>query len=414
VLVVDAAPFAGLRHDPAVAGPPARTSAPAQDDLAPLDYLSRLTASPYTVLHLFAGHDGGEPPASVVARWERLGVLRAEPTPAMYRYEQHWLANGVPQVLRGVLAAVSARGAGGRRIAAHEHVDHARLDAGRRRRADSPVEAAPVTLLVDGADPAWRAPLDAAPPAPPVAALTDEVGADHRLWRLPVEASIRVRAALGGARAVIADGHHRWRAAREQNAPGDEADPAGRVLALLTDPAASDGPRLAPVHLRLDRPPNDPWRVLPAAALAAAGAGTQPETAALRPPGTGSVVCWSRGQLPVTIDLVRLLGEQMRSAPGEWTRAVREWLLPRLGISGSEVTPTADLAQARSAVLQGQAEAVVAQPPLAIAEVVGSAGAGRLLPAKSTRFWPKPRVGLVLRRTDAGAGAATDPATGRG
>ncbi len=411
--VVDAAPFVALRHDPAVAGPFARTSAPAEDDLARLDYFSRLTASPYTVLHLFAGHDGGEDPAAAVARWRRLGVLREEPHPAMYRYEQHWLEGGVPRVLRGVLAAVSARGAGGRRVAAHERVDHARLDAGRRRRARSPVEAAPVTLLVDGADEGWRAPLDAPPPAPPTAALTDEAGADHRLWRLPEQDAARIRHALRGAHAVIADGHHRWRAAREQDAPGDDADPVGRVLALLTDASGSDGPRLDPVHLRLQRPANDPRRVLPSAAtslLPREGSHRTGSAPALPVPPQGRVVCWVRGREPSMIDLALALGPEAMRGPAAWVRAVRERLLPRLGIDAAEASPTADLDASVADVAEGLAEGVLAQPALAVAEVVAAARAGSLLPAKSTRFAPKPRVGLVLRRTDVAARGAAPSA----
>ena len=97
--MVDAAPFRALRYEPAVAGDPATTSAPAYDELERFTYARHLQASPYTVLELLAPRaESFAAAGAAYDRWRRTGVLVTDDRPGYYLYEEHELRHGVPAV----------------------------------------------------------------------------------------------------------------------------------------------------------------------------------------------------------------------------------------------------------------------------------------------------------------------------
>ncbi|MDQ3972958.1 MAG: DUF1015 domain-containing protein, partial [Actinomycetota bacterium] len=211
--MVDAAPFRALRYDPSVAGHPASTSAPPYDELEPFAYARHRAASPYTVLELIAAHPAGyEAAGATLRRWRRTGVLVADPRAAFYRYEIHELRREGPAVVRGLLAAVRLEPCGGSgAIAAHEAVDAARVADRLRRLEAAPVDLSPVLGLYRRAPERLHHLLAERPRTPPVVAMTDEAGADHRVWALDDPAEVAgIRRWLAGVPVVIADGHHRY------------------------------------------------------------------------------------------------------------------------------------------------------------------------------------------------------------
>ena len=396
--MVDAAPFAALRYDPAVAGDPASTSAPAYDDVERFTYARHRAASPYTVLELLAGEDDGTAeayaaPGAAYRRWVRTGVLVEDPAPAYYLYDIHELRGGVPYVLRGVIAAVDvAEG----NLIPHEAVDPQRVAARVRRMAAVPADLAPVFAVHTAAPSDMRAVIDGAPPGPPVIAFTDEAGVDHRIWALRDPGAVEsVRRGLAGVRAVIADGHHRY-AAAVQRRSGDPA--AGRALTYLVD-ASAYGPQLQAVH-RIVRPaPRDLLERLQSqfTVTQAPDAGLAAVVARKAAPAFGLV---RGGQAPAVV--VARDPEALRHAlpPGhssEWARldaAVWEHVVrPMLGAVSVSYRTDATLTEADD---EDEAAAFVLRPP-SLSDVFACALAGEALPAKSTSFRPKPRAGLVMR-----------------
>ncbi len=408
---MDVRPFRALRYDPAVAGDPARTSAPAYDALEPLAYASHREASPYTVLELHAPDGAYQRAATLYRRWLRSGVLVPDEGPALYRYEEHELVAGVPRVQRGLLAAVRLcplDGSGD--VLPHEDVDPARVTDRLRRVEEVPVELTPVHALVEDPPAQFAELLGGSPHAPPVVAATDERGTDHRIWAIRDPSAVsEVAQALKGSRAVIADGHHRWarsvalrdrRRARESR--GDEA-PWERTLVYLVGP--TDGPRVEAIH-RLLQPvaPRQLARLAQdfvmepapgdARQLEQRLAGAPPLSFGLvEPGGTGRVLV---PRDPASLR-VRLPAER-RAAWSQLDAAVlTHAVLPALGLPASAVHPRTDSGAAVREVASTDDAALLVVRPMALDDVIRLAGAGQRLPPKTTRFLPKPRSGLVLR-----------------
>jgi len=397
--MVDAAPFRALRYDPAVAGDPLSTSAPARDDLDRFDYARHRTAAPYTVFELLTPGAGGgyQAAGAALRRWRRTGVLVEDGDPAFYAYEHRDPARPAQ---RGLLAAVRVgRGEG---VLPHEDVDARRVAARVARLRAVPADLAPVYSVAVAFPPALRALLGAVLGRPALVELTDEGGITHRVVPAADPGEVAaLRAQLADVRAVIADGHHRWAAALAgaDGAPAD--DPRARTLAVVVD-ADHGGPEVLPVHRLLRRLP-DGWRdrvaadvaVVPGpldvAALGAAAAAAGGGTVGLRLPGSAHLLrprdeSALRGLLPVGSPAWRGLDAALTDLV----------LLPRLGVAPRDVEPRADAAAAEQVDAGGAAGLAVLAPP-DLATVRAVAVAGERMPPKSTSFRPKPRTGLVMR-----------------
>jgi hypothetical protein len=233
----------------------------------------------------------------------------------------------------------------------------------------------------------------------------------HRLWRVTDPAVLTaLPQALAGTGAVIADGHHRFAAARAHQRDG--AAHTGELLALLT-PMGAGGLRLQAIH-----------RVIPdltmEAALAAAGTGftVRPLT-----PPAGEVEAFLRGWPAAAAPGTFLVTDGQRVAElSTPTAAVRDavpagapaaWrgldvVLAHHGLfqrlwgrtdDPSSVLVAHDVGEALRFARQRAGVAVLLRAP-SPADVAAVARADARMPRKSTLFVPKPRTGLVLRPHD--------------
>lgn len=402
--MVDAAPFLGLRYDPRVAGGAGSTSAPAYEELERFAYARHRTASPYTVVELITprGGHGYRAAAQTWERWRRTGVLVEESAPAFYVYEEHELRGGVPAMQRGVLAAVRLEpldGSGA--VYAHEDVDAERAAERLARLEAVPVDLSPVFAIYDQAPQALGRLLDDAHRTPPVVALTDEAGVDHRVWAVREPATIeRLRAALAPVRVVIADGHHRYASAQEfRRRAGEPAagggSPRDRILMYLVD-ARIHGPRVDAVH-RLAR-------ALPSSAVDGlrARAAQAPVDGGLR-----RLLARLRDEPGPACGLRMPGGDAGVLYPPQPHGAGRPLLdVDVVSIAMSETAPHApvehvtDLAEAAAAVDGDPGAALFVVRPVPADRVFALAAAGHRLPPKTTWFRPKPRTGLVMRAVD--------------
>lgn len=411
--MVDAAPFRGLRYDPRVAGDPASTSAPAYDELDPHTYTRHRTASPYTALELLAPADrpGSYRAArDALRRWQRTGVLARDPVPAFYRYEEHELRQGLPAVQRGVLAAVALPRPGDTAtVVTHEDVDPARVAERLGRLEALQADVSPILALATEAPPALGALLAHPPTAPPVAALSDEAGVDHRVWCVtdPEEVGA-LREALAGVPVLLADGHHRYAAALAARARNEGAG-WQRTLMYVVD-ATGAGPQVRGVHrlLRGVLPPVvrrlqalfgvEP---LPAqaeavtSALAAAGGCVfgmlaSPDVAELLGTAAGLLRPWDEAAM-----IARLPADRSAAWRALDTAVTDHAVLPALGV-GAPAYRT-DLRTAATEVANAHATVLLVVRPVDPRVVQALAAEGQHLPHKSTYFRPKPRAGLVLR-----------------
>jgi uncharacterized protein (DUF1015 family) len=421
---LDVRPFHALtyrQHDPAHL---ARVSSPAYDLVTATGRDRLAAADPHNIVRLILPHvdpvpgqDGSraagdrrsaEAAAATLREWEAREVLVRERVPALWRYEM--AVPGGP-VTSGWLGSVAVPPAGSTAVLPHEDT-YAPAVAGRAALlAATHTDLEPIVLAHD--------------PEPEVAELTrltgigdpalevaDPDGVVHRLWRVTDPALLaRLTRALGRTRSVIADGHHRFAAAREHAAsPHDHADEAGhaRVLALLT-PMGPGGLQVRAIH-----------RVVPDLTLdealhqAAAGfrvrslgtdAGVQAAVQEWGDGGGGPAFLVTDG-----IGLAELSDpspEMAQAVPAEAPAAWRglDVVLAHAalltGLWGRADDPASvlvahDVDEALRLADERSGVALLLRSP-SPSDVAAVARAGARMPRKSTLFVPKPRTGLVLR-----------------
>jgi uncharacterized protein (DUF1015 family) len=424
------APFRGIRYARDRVSGIANVTSPPYDVISSgsLEYLR--AADPHNVVRLILpgeAADANQAAASLLREWLSSGVLIRDRMPALYLYEQagaaaSWLQRGII----GLVRLGSPESAG---ILPHEGVLPGLVADRRELMAATQANLEPILLIYDG-EPAVSGPaaepqvadrtaagvidMIAAERAPLVSIATED-GVTHRLWRLgdPAEQAA-ITADLGGRRALIADGHHRYAAylevQAEMQAAGRGAGPWDYGLAFLVDSGAYP-PRLGAIH-----------RVVPGlkpedAAELAKGAFTVRDL----PAGTdldGALECLAEAGHAGTAfllagdaafwllshpDPVQVAAAMPAGASASWqaldASVLQELLIGRMwGITDSErdVLINHDAADAVRTASGLGATAVVSNAP-SFEAVIGIAAHGERVPRKSTSFGPKPRTGLVLR-----------------
>jgi uncharacterized protein (DUF1015 family) len=417
--VVDAAPFQAVRYDPGVAGDASTTSAPAYDDVGRFTYASHRAASPYTVLELLTSRGTGSYVAAgaVYERWRRTGVLVRDPAPAFYLYEEHELRAGVPAVQRGMLAAVALEPLDGTgSILPHEAVDPERVVDRLDRLSAVPLDVSPVFALYQGAGPELRTVLDRRPAHPPIVAMTDEAGIDHRIWALTSPEDVAsIAAALEPAQAVIADGHHRYARALAhshrlaQGQGGGELGaslrthaPWRRTLMYLVD-ATVHGPRPMAIHRLVRRlPPDVESRLGERFELERLPGESERFTTrfhaqdgsaiALRLSGGTTFLLHPRDPAGIAALMPEGRSARWQALP---TAVLDHAVLPSLGITDPE--PRTDLPAAVAEVDANAGAGLFILSPTDTETVLALSAAGEPMPPKTTSFQPKPRTGLLMR-----------------
>ena len=319
--------------------------------------------------------------AAVLRSWLASGILVADDRSRLFAYRMDYAIGDRRGATGGLVGALALEdlGAGGGAGGIHPH-EHTmpkprsdRLELMRTTEANlepiwliggegvvgAAVETPPTTALIDFEDPA---------------------GVRHRLWPLSEEAGVAASAAIRGP-LVIADGHHRYAAAityRDERRAAGGPGPWDRTLALVSDPVQAP-PALLPIHRLVDLTVGD---LPPSAELRSFDGDLAALARHLGTVGPGTV--------------------GVADAAGRWTMAsyVRPdsaWLagfLDEVDAIGS-VSYEHDLAEVAAGIEAGRLAFLLA--PIPVGDVVEAALAGRVMPPKSTLFWPKPRTGLVLR-----------------
>jgi uncharacterized protein (DUF1015 family) len=426
------APFRALRYDPervalgAVLAPPY--------DVIDEGLRSELAArDPHNVVRLTlpreadeperssaaqsnAGQDGAQVlrattydlAAATLRRWRSDAVLRPDPAPALYVYEEQT----ADHVQRGLVGALGLTPAEDGIVLPHENTMAGPVADRLALMTAVEADLEPIFLVYDGGGAASRVVAEA-DAAPPLLEVETSDGITHRLWAVTDPAVLdEVAADLARRRAVIADGHHRYATflsyQAAQHAAGRGPGPWDLGLALLVDGSAF-GPLVHAIH-----------RVIP---------GLRASEAAERARGS-----WSVREVAGTVDdaLAALAkagvdgpafvatdgaqhwllsepdqGELTRALPSERSQAWRSLdvtiahllLIRRTwGLDDREgvVDYAHDVGSAVAAASAAGGTALLLNPT-PVAGVAAVAAAGDRMPRKSTLFVPKPATGLLIR-----------------
>jgi uncharacterized protein (DUF1015 family) len=430
--MVAAAPFRGLRFDPAVVGDRALVTAPPYDVISAAARDAYEAMSPYNMVRLIlarppgsgAGPAGGAGAtdyrhvAELLAAWRAEGALRQDEAPCLYVYEETYELGGRRRAQRGVLAGVTLDDTG-TWIVPHERTMAAPVADRLRLLEATAVNLSPVFgVYAGGGGPA--AVLDGVTATPPAQDCTDETGVRHRLW--PVSDPERIAAwqeRMAPQRVLIADGHHRYRTSLAYRdairagagrgaslaaGPG-RREPWDELLMFLVD-ADLHGPAVLAIHRLLADV--DGETVLAGlegdfdARPAGSPAEAEEELGRL-PDGAVAFGLYAGGRswLLVARDPAGLAAEAGRDRRMLDVEVLHGPVLSkRLGVSDFEgrVAYESDLAAAVAKVdADGGRASLVILRPAPFAAVAAVAAGGETLPQKTTFFHPKPRDGLVLR-----------------
>ena len=429
------APFRGVRYARDRVSGLAEVTSPPYDVIVHGIEDQLIAADPHNVVRLILprhapGHQGNayDDAARTLREWEKEQILRPDPEPSLYVYEQAMAAgpgNGgplaeLPAVLqRGLIGALRLSPLDAGVVRPHEDVSPGPV-AGRLQLMEATqANLEPIYLLHDGSARGASARIidETAARRPPLADTVTPDGIRHRLWAVTDLAELAAIADdLAPRSALIADGHHRYSAylklQARRRAAGDGPGPWDYGLALLVD-ASAYPPEIGAIH-----------RVIPGLAPAAAAQLAQAAFTVRRLPG-------GTGQLPAALDeladasrrgpafLVAGGGEawlltgpdpaQVEAAmpPGRSARwralaasVLQELLIARVwGISDGEPDVRIvhnDAAEAVAEADETGGTAVIC-PSMSTWDVYNIAAHGERVPSKSTSFGPKPRTGLVIR-----------------
>ena len=417
--------------------------APPYDVIGPEEHSRLLRRDPRNVVRLdLPEEEPGDPEderyrraARTLNGWRLDGILRRDPRPALYVYEQTYLVPGADRfaIRRGVFARVALEAFGpGSGIRAHERtLAGAREDRYRLLRATS-VNTSPVVGLAEdrtGFVPEW---IRGQVARKPVAELVDDTDVGHRLWLAALgedperDAAIAtVCERLGAGPITLADGHHRYETAlryadERRRGPAVEAEPAwAEILMLILEPV--EGPlTVLPTHrVLLGLEPPASAKLLGRARelfeveeadrgrlLGEFGAGSEARG------GDGRFGLWTRGG-GVVMQARRASFEPWLPAGGAALRRLDVTLaavaIERLaGIDPAAVAEgrigfTMDAAEALDWVDAGAAptgtlpaSAALLLDPTPASEIVAVAADGDVMPQKSTYIYPKALTGLVI------------------
>ncbi|HET9853210.1 MAG TPA: DUF1015 domain-containing protein [Candidatus Limnocylindrales bacterium] len=437
-------PFRALRYSRELVPDLSAVVAPPYDVIAPDEHRRLLARDPRNVVRLDLPPDEpGDPEderyrraGRTLAAWRSEGVLRRDPRPALYAYEQRYLVPGTEReaTRRGVFARVTLEPFGPHSgIRAHERtLAEPREDRYRLLRATN-VNTSPVVGLAEdqsGTVPEW---LRAVAGTPPVSELVDDAGVEHRLWMSAMgedEARDAQLAAvaerLGAGPITLADGHHRYETALRyaddrRRGPALEERPAwAEILMLLLEPA--EGPlTVLPTHRVLLGLPDgagaamleraselfEVERGVSADQLVAAFDGSRDVRG-----GEGRFGLWTRhggailrarrsafepflpaGGIAVRRLDVTLASVAIERLAGIDPGAVAEGRLA-FTMSAAEAVRWVDEGAAPTAGLP--ASAALLLDPTPASEIVAVAAEGDVMPQKSTYIYPKALTGLVI------------------
>ena len=401
----------------------------------PYDVIARdiedqlMAADPHNVVRLILprhlpGSPGSEygDAARLLRAWQDAGILRTDPEPALYAYEQAVTGQDgeVAVIQRGLIGALRLEPPDAGIVRPHEGVAPGPV-AGRRQLMEATrANLEPIFLLYDPGEPdaACRVIEETASTRAPLAEAVTSDGLRHRVWALTDPGELAAIAAdLAPARPVIADGHHRYSAyldlQRRRLAAGAGPGPWDFGLALLVN-AGAYPPRVGAIHRiirQLDtdtaaelakaafrvRPlPGGPAR-LPGAMGELADASSQ-GAAFLLAGGESMYLLDEPDRLQVDAAMPDGTSERWR---GLAAAVLQELLIGRIwGIGESEHGVGFvhnDAAAAIRAAGEAAGGTAVICSPLPAADVYAVAARGELVPRKSTSFDPKPRTGLVIR-----------------
>jgi uncharacterized protein (DUF1015 family) len=326
-----------------------RLVAPPYDVISPGERERYLALDPYNVVHLTLP-DSEEQAARDLREWQQEGVLEREAEPAVWALSQRYVGpDGIERTRNGLVVTVRLEPYENRIILPHERT-HAGPKEGRLRLLRATLtELEPIFLLHDGD------PVEVPEREPDLA-----VGGDG-LWRL--ESGNSLLQSFADRQLLIADGHHRYETALAFHEEDGTETSAWMMVVLVS--TREEGLTIFPTHR-----------------LAASLNGVR-----------GTPIAEPGDELP---GVVLYRGGSYELLEGD---GLDVDVVDALAPQGVTYTPRRE--EAVAAVDRGEAEGAFLLRPTRIEDVFTRAREGRVMPQKTTYFFPKLTSGLLFQPLNA-------------
>ncbi len=372
--MADIRPFQALTYDLEIAGPLAQLVAPPYDVIDAEARAGYLARSPHNIVNLTLPEDENDS-GPLLAAWREQGVLQRDAEPALWWLEQSFVGpDGVARTREGFLASIKVEPYENKVVLPHERTHSGPKESRLRLLTATRTQIEPIFLLYDDPERCERALHEQAARREPDFD-AEELGVRSRLWRVDdAETLEKIQTALADKQLLIADGHHRYETAvafHEQ----DGTPASAYTFAALVN-TRGEGLAIFPTHRVFAKTPElglladgEPWNYVEEALA---------ELESL-PYDTAAVVTYDKTGVRLAVTDEPVLDVE---------------LVGRLGHEG--ISYTADWKEAVAAVDSGAAEVSILMRPSRIDQVFAVAREGRVMPQKSTYFYPKLLSGLVL------------------
>jgi uncharacterized protein (DUF1015 family) len=347
--VAEVKPFRAVRYGEG-AGPLETLVAPPYDVISAAERDELAARNPHNVVHLTLPSDEAEAGRTWRA-WREDGTLADEAEPGFWWLSQAYVGpDGVARTREGLVAALKAEPYESRVVLPHERTHRGPKEARLRLLRETRAQLEPLFFLYEGGAPAER----------------PERGPDLevegvRLWRLPSDG---IAEAFADRQLLIADGHHRY----ETTLAFGEGTTVLAVLVSLEDP----GLMIFPTHRvfqRVDADGGSPYEDVNAAL----------SDLERQPSDTAHGVLYRRQGI-----------ELLHGRPGQLDVELAE------GLKAEGVSYTSSIDSAIESVTSGEAEGALLVRPTLVESVYAWAQEGRVMPQKTTYFYPKLVSGLLF------------------
>nr|BBH95372.1 phosphatase [Thermogemmatispora argillosa] len=432
--MADVRPFRGIRYAPEVVSDLGQVLCPPFDVISPEAQERYYARHPYNMIRLELGREFPDDTslnnrytraAQTFAEWRREGVLRQDPVPSYYLYQQRFSYGGQSYTRTGLVARVRLEPWSARVVLPHELTLSKPKDDRLQLMRACAANFSPIMAWYEDPQARLRRLLQPYAERAEVQ-VRDELADEHRLHPITDPQQIALIQDFFSQRQLfIADGHHRYETAlsyreeiRELHRGLDPEDGANFVMMVLIDVddpgllvlpthrllsglSAEQLQRLSPTHLSryfqvehlegesgrgaaLVRRLAEAGRAAPAFALLTNEGSwllTLTEAGRARMAESGRAPAWNALDVAIAH---RLLLEELLGLSAEDVSA------------GRYLRYTHETEEALAALPRGEAQAVLLLNPTPVRQVCEVARADERMPQKSTYLYPKLASGLVI------------------
>lgn len=352
-------------------------------------------------------------------RWIAEGLLAHDPEPAFYPYFQQFEhpETGETVVRKGLICLGPVVDYSAGIVHGHE-LTHSgpkldRLNLSRHTRA----HFGQLFLLYDDPTSTVDAISDQAASGQPLLSVSDEYGVRHTVWRIAEPAVVaQIQQAMADKKLLIADGHHRYETAQAYHRENPNLPGSDKVMMTLVNMRAPGLVVLATHRVFAGLPDFDGTALLERAgryfdieplesdeALRRRLDCAAPETALLGVVLAGDPKAYLLSARPDALDPL-LSGVSPAERRLDVVILHRALIEQALGVSEDDVRELKNISYVRGfgnaadEVRKGAAQVAFLMRPVRPEQVAEVAFSGRVMPQKSTDFYPKLLTGLTIYR----------------